>query len=61
MEHPKGNPMVVPANEGRKMFALGNEVRLPADEPPDRERVMEIFNSYDIEVLEAPSEYAKTG
>jgi len=28
MEHPKGKPMVVPANEGRKMFALGNEVRL---------------------------------
>lgn len=28
MEHPKGKPMVVPANEGRKMIALGNEVRL---------------------------------
>ncbi len=28
MEHTKGKPMVVPANEGRKMFALGNEVRL---------------------------------
>jgi quercetin dioxygenase-like cupin family protein len=28
MEHPKGIPMVVPANGGRKMFVLGNEVRL---------------------------------
>ena len=161
MEHPKGKPMVVPANEGRKKFALGNEVRLklsssetggdlyvfevltppgvvvpphvhrhedeliqviegeyeifldgrthiagpgavvnfpryfphgfvnigkkptravftvvpganfekffeelcalPADGPPDMARVKEIFNRYDIEILEAPSEYAKTG
>lgn len=28
MEHPRGKPMVVPATGGRKMFALGNEVRL---------------------------------
>lgn len=28
MEHPIGKPMVVSANEGRKMFALGNEIKL---------------------------------
>ena len=28
MEHPKGKPMVVPADEGRKMFALGSDIRL---------------------------------
>ena len=161
MEHPIGKPMLVPANEGRKMFALGNEVKLklsssetggdlyvfeiltppgvvvpphvhrhedelihviegeyeifldgrtykagpgavvyfprlsphgfgniskkptravftivpganfekffeelcalPADEPPDMAKVTEIFNRYDIEILEPPLEFAKTG
>lgn len=27
MEHVKGKPIVVSANEGRKMIALGNEIR----------------------------------
>lgn len=161
MKHPKGKPMVVPAKEGRKMFALGNEVRLklssfetggdlyvfelltppgvvvpphvhrhedelihviegeyqifldgrtyvagkgsvvnfprfsphgfcniskkptralftvvpgvnfekffaelcalPADETPDMAKVTEIFNRYGMDILEPPSEFAKTG
>jgi hypothetical protein len=34
---------------------------LPADELPDMAKVTEIFNRHDIEILEPPSEVAKTG
>jgi hypothetical protein len=36
-------------------------VRITADEPPDMAKVTEIFNRYDIVILEPPSEMAKTG
>jgi len=34
---------------------------LPAGESPDMAKVTEIFNRYDIDILEPPSEFEKTG
>ena len=50
---------VVPGANFEKFFE--ELCALPADGPPDMARVKEIFNRYDIEILEAPSKYAKTG
>ncbi len=50
---------VVPGANFEKFFE--ELCALPADEPPDMAKVAEIFNRYDIEILEPPSEFAKTG
>jgi hypothetical protein len=50
---------VVPGANFEKFFE--ELCALPADESPDMAKVTEIFNRYDIEILEPPSEFAKTG
>jgi quercetin dioxygenase-like cupin family protein len=50
---------VVPGANFEKFFE--ELCALPADEPPNMTKVTEIFNRYDIEILEPPSELTTTG
>jgi hypothetical protein len=62
VEYSEGKPVVVPANAGANFGKSSEDLcASPSDEPPDMEVGTEVFERYDIRILESPSELVLTG